>query len=212
MKPGSHGPVRLDLTRPPHAARDRPSRKRSLNARAGVSRDAAALPQVAQSACGVEAFASVHSQLNDGFDRTPRRVQVVPDVHWCLGAIMCVMEIENATRGDADAVAAMFGAARRAAMPWLPRLHSDAEDRRYFAGHVIGECDVTVLRRERRLVAFLALRNDMVEHLCVRPDARAGAGSAPAVGLPARRRRTRVLRAARDSPKSDSPTAQTTRS
>ena len=92
---------------------------------------------------------------------------------------MRVMEVDTATRGDADAVAAIFGAARRAAMPWLPRLHSDAEDRRYFAEHVIGDCDLLVVRRERRPVAFLALRNDMVEHLYVRPDVqRAGIGSA----------------------------------
>jgi GNAT superfamily N-acetyltransferase len=89
------------------------------------------------------------------------------------------MEVDTATHGDADAVAATFGAARRAAMPWLPRLHSDTEDRRYFAEHVIRECDVLVVRRERRPVAFLALRSDMVEHLYVRPDLqRAGIGSA----------------------------------
>jgi GNAT superfamily N-acetyltransferase len=89
------------------------------------------------------------------------------------------MEIEAATHADAVAVAATFGAARRAAMPWLPRLHSAAEDRRYFADHVIGECDVLVVRRERSVVAFLALKDDMVEHLYVRPEEqRAGIGSA----------------------------------
>jgi GNAT superfamily N-acetyltransferase len=94
-------------------------------------------------------------------------------------AIMPVMEVDAATSADADAVAAIFGAARRAAMPWLPRLHSAAEDRRYFAEHVVGECDVLVVRRERRPVAFLALRDDIVEHLYVRPDVqRAGIGSA----------------------------------
>ena len=89
------------------------------------------------------------------------------------------MEVETATGGDAGALAAIFGAARRAAMPWLPRLHSDADDRHYFAEHVIGDCDVLVVRHERRPVAFLALRNDMVEHLYVLPDVqRAGIGSA----------------------------------
>lgn len=47
------------------------------------------------------------------------------------------MEIDSATAADADAVAATFAAARQAAMPWLPTLHSDAENRRYFAEHVI---------------------------------------------------------------------------
>ena len=64
-------------------------------------------------------------------------------------------------------------------MPWLPRLHSAADDRRYFAERVIGECDVLVVRRERLPIAFLALRDEMVDHLYVRPDAqRAGIGSA----------------------------------
>jgi hypothetical protein len=65
---------------------------------------------------------------------------------------MRVMEVDAAARRDADAVAAIFGAARRAAMPSLPR-HSDAEDRRYFAEHSIGECHVLVVRREGRPVA-----------------------------------------------------------
>ena len=64
-------------------------------------------------------------------------------------------------------------------MPWLPRLHSDADDRRYFADRVIGQCDVIVVRRQRLPIGFLALRDDVVEHLYVRPDfQRAGIGSA----------------------------------
>jgi GNAT superfamily N-acetyltransferase len=88
------------------------------------------------------------------------------------------VEIEPATPADADAVAATFGAARRTAMPWLPRLHTEAEDRRYFAG-VISDCLVLVVRREDQPIAFIALKDDMVEHLYVRPEAqRAGIGSA----------------------------------
>ena len=96
-------------------------------------------------------------------------------------------------------------------MPWLPRLHSDADDRRYFAQHVIGDCDVLVVRSERRPVAFLALRNGMVEHLYALPVVqRTGIGSALLEVAKSRRpsglrllvfqpqpRRTRFLRAAR---------------
>jgi GNAT superfamily N-acetyltransferase len=89
------------------------------------------------------------------------------------------VEIEPATRADADAVAGTFGAARNAAMPWLPILHSEAEDRRYFADKVIPDCEVLVVRREGRPIAFIALKDDLVEHLYVRPEAqRAGIGSA----------------------------------
>jgi GNAT superfamily N-acetyltransferase len=88
------------------------------------------------------------------------------------------VEIDRATSTDADGIAATFGAARRTAMPWLPRLHTEAEDRRYFEG-VLRECDVLVVRRDGLPIAFLALKDDTVEHLYVRPGAqRARIGSA----------------------------------
>ena len=88
------------------------------------------------------------------------------------------MQIEPATPADADGIAATFGAARRTAMPWLASLHTEAEDRRYFEG-VLRECDVLVVRRDGLPIAFLALTDDTVEHLYVRPEAqRSGIGSA----------------------------------
>jgi GNAT superfamily N-acetyltransferase len=64
-------------------------------------------------------------------------------------------------------------------MPWLPRLHSEAEDRRYIAEQVLGTAEVLLVRRSDGPVGFVALRGDMVEHLYVRPDAqRAGVGRA----------------------------------
>jgi putative acetyltransferase len=98
------------------------------------------------------------------------------------------LEVDSATRADADALAATFSAAREAAMPWLPKLHSEAEDRRYFAEHVIAECELLVVRRSRSPVGSLALKDDMVEHLYVLPDAqRAGIGSALLEAAKARR-------------------------
>jgi GNAT superfamily N-acetyltransferase len=44
---------------------------------------------------------------------------------------------------------------------------------------VIAGCEVLVVRREGHVVAFVALGDELVEHLYVRPDAqRAGIGSA----------------------------------
>ena len=64
-------------------------------------------------------------------------------------------------------------------MPWLPKLHTEAEDRRFFGERVLSECDVLVVRRSGEAVGFLALKDDMVEHLYVRPEAqREGIGSA----------------------------------
>jgi len=89
------------------------------------------------------------------------------------------MEVVPAQPSDAPALAAIFTAARRDAMPWLPRLHTEAEDRRYIAEQVLGTSDVLVVRRPDGPVGFLALRGGMVEHLYVRPDAqRGGVGTA----------------------------------
>jgi GNAT superfamily N-acetyltransferase len=90
------------------------------------------------------------------------------------------MEIEEAGPADADALAAIFTASRLAAMPWLARLHSAAEDRRFIADQVIGASDeVLLVRREGHPIGFLALRGAMVEHLYVEPGAqRTGIGSA----------------------------------
>jgi GNAT superfamily N-acetyltransferase len=88
------------------------------------------------------------------------------------------VEIDRASSADADGLAATFGAARSRAMPWLPVLHSEEEDRLYFAG-AIGASDVLVVRREGEPIAFIALRDDMVAHLYVRPEfQRTGIGSA----------------------------------
>jgi GNAT superfamily N-acetyltransferase len=97
------------------------------------------------------------------------------------------VRIDRATPTDTDAIVATFGAARTAAMPWLPALHPEAEDRRYFAG-VIEECEVLVVRRDGQPIAFIAVEDDLVAHLYVRPDAqRAGIGSALLEAAKARR-------------------------
>jgi GNAT superfamily N-acetyltransferase len=88
------------------------------------------------------------------------------------------VEIDAATPADGDALAGIFKAARDDAMPWLPVLHSEAEDRRFFGG-VIDESEVLVARGDSGPVAFLALKGDLVEHLYVTPAAqRTGIGSA----------------------------------
>jgi GNAT superfamily N-acetyltransferase len=88
------------------------------------------------------------------------------------------VNIDQGRPEDADALAGTIGEARLAAMPWLPVLHTEAEDRRYFAT-VIRDCEVLVARRAGAPIGFIALRDDMVDHLYVRPAAqRAGVGSA----------------------------------
>jgi putative acetyltransferase len=96
--------------------------------------------------------------------------------------------IELAIAADGDALAATFRAAREAAMPWLPKLHTEAEDRRFFEERVLAECEVLVVRRSGAPAGFLALKDDMVEHLYVHPEAqREGIGSALLDAAKARR-------------------------
>jgi GNAT superfamily N-acetyltransferase len=88
------------------------------------------------------------------------------------------VELEVATPADAEAIAAVFGAARAAAMPWLAVLHSAEEDRRFFA-RAIADSAVLVVRRQNRPVGFIALHDELVAHLYVHPDRqREGIGSA----------------------------------
>jgi ribosomal protein S18 acetylase RimI-like enzyme len=78
------------------------------------------------------------------------------------------IELRAATAQDADVIAAVFGAARDRAMPYLPTLHSGDEDRAFF-GDLAAAGAVTVAVWGGRVVAFLALGEACVEHLYVDP-------------------------------------------
>jgi GNAT superfamily N-acetyltransferase len=102
--------------------------------------------------------------------------------------IISLMEVDSARPEDAGSLAAIFTAARRTAMPWLPELHTEDEDRRFIGERVMVECEVLVARRDGRPAGFLALKDDMLEHLYVAPDAqREGIGTALLEAAKARR-------------------------
>jgi len=89
------------------------------------------------------------------------------------------MQIDLASPEEAGALAAIFTTARRAAMPWLPRIHTQADDLRFITGLVAGSGEVLVARHRSRPLGFVALSDLMLEHLYVASDAqRAGIGSA----------------------------------
>jgi GNAT superfamily N-acetyltransferase len=96
--------------------------------------------------------------------------------------------IEKGRPEDAATIAALFTASRRAAMPWLPERHSDADVLAFVAGHVLEACEVLVERSDGDVLGFLALDGDEVDHLSGRPDAqRRGLGSALLEAAKARR-------------------------
>ena len=78
------------------------------------------------------------------------------------------IELRGAKPADAAAIAAVFDAARRSALAYLPVLHTAEEDRAFFAG-VVAEGDTTVALEGGRVVAFVALGEARVEHLYVEP-------------------------------------------
>ncbi|MGW3245934.1 N-acetyltransferase family protein [Streptomyces sp. NPDC001070] len=84
------------------------------------------------------------------------------------------IRIRPAAASDADAITAVFLASRAAAMPWLPRLHSDEETRWWVGNIVLQQCRVWVAEHAGTGAAlgFAALEGDWLEHLYLRPDAR----------------------------------------
>jgi len=93
------------------------------------------------------------------------------------------VRIRRATAQDAGAVTRVFLASRAAAMPYLPRIHSD-EDTHAWITHVVLPTSTAVWVAERtgeggELLGFAVLAgDDELDHLYLRPDAlRRGIGS-----------------------------------
>ncbi|MEU4091901.1 GNAT family N-acetyltransferase [Streptomyces sp. NPDC026673] len=84
------------------------------------------------------------------------------------------IRIRPADASDADAITALFLASRAAAMPYLPRLHSDEETRWWIANIVLEQCRVWVAEQAvtGAALGFAALDGGRLEHLYLRPDAR----------------------------------------
>jgi GNAT superfamily N-acetyltransferase len=77
--------------------------------------------------------------------------------------------LRPANADDAEALAAIHGAARRAAMPYLPELHDEAEDRDWIANTVLPNAAVWVAEVDGRPVGYLALINSRLDQLYVAP-------------------------------------------
>ena len=85
--------------------------------------------------------------------------------------------IRRATPRDAEAVVWIFRESRAEAMPWLPVLHTEAEDRAWYRERLGGEAWVFDLGG--RTAGFALVREDDLDALYVAPDAqRRGIGAA----------------------------------
>jgi ribosomal protein S18 acetylase RimI-like enzyme len=78
------------------------------------------------------------------------------------------MSLRPAQPADAPRITEIFQAARDHSLAFLPKLHTDAEDREYFA-KVVGRERVMLAEAGDTAVAFLALDGDEVDHLYVHP-------------------------------------------
>lgn len=71
---------------------------------------------------------------------------------------------------DTDAVAAMFSAARRAAVPSMPPpVHSVEEDHSWIADQLEGDRESWVAERQGRILGLLLLEDDWLHSLYVDP-------------------------------------------
>ena len=77
--------------------------------------------------------------------------------------------IRPATPQDVEAVARLFRAVRTACLPYLPDLHSPAEELWFFRERVFPECTVWVAG-EAAIDGFCAWRPGWVDHLYIRPE------------------------------------------
>jgi ribosomal protein S18 acetylase RimI-like enzyme len=73
---------------------------------------------------------------------------------------------------DFDAVTILWRIAREKSLPELHRGkgHFFYEDQDYFRDHILKENRVWVVERDQHPVAFLAMRDDFIDHLYVHPD------------------------------------------
>jgi ribosomal protein S18 acetylase RimI-like enzyme len=89
-------------------------------------------------------------------------------------------EIVEATQDDAPAIAEIHLIARRVAMPYLARPHTDEETRVWFAG-CVGDPPAAwwVARLGGRTVGYMLIDGEDLDHLYVHPDSQGhGVGTA----------------------------------
>lgn len=79
------------------------------------------------------------------------------------------LRLRNATNSDAFAIARLIRESKKAAMPWLPLMHSLEEDVGWVSNVLLVEQAVTVVTHDEDLAGVLATTTGWVEQLYVSP-------------------------------------------
>ncbi len=77
--------------------------------------------------------------------------------------------LRPATAADAPEIADVFLKSRRDALPYLPKVHSDDETRRWIPEVMMIHSEVWVAELDGKIVGFLSVAGDHLDHLYIRP-------------------------------------------
>ena len=81
-----------------------------------------------------------------------------------------MITLRAATLDDAPALAALFTHTRRTCMRYLPALHTTDEDQAWMRDVVFKHCEMWLAELDGCVAGFLAVTDDLLEHLYVHPD------------------------------------------
>lgn len=90
------------------------------------------------------------------------------------------MNLRPATPDDAPAIAALLRTTFQVSLPFLPELHTPAEDLAYVADRLLPSTTCWVAAADGVLCGYIAFRDGWIDHLYVHPD-RQGEGIGPAL-------------------------------
>jgi ribosomal protein S18 acetylase RimI-like enzyme len=78
--------------------------------------------------------------------------------------------LRRATAADAPAIARVLRLAFRAALPFIPELHTPEQDLWFVREVMLVKDEVWVAEEAREVVGFIAFREGWIDHLYVHPD------------------------------------------
>lgn len=94
---------------------------------------------------------------------------------------MTEVHVRAAEEGEYEAIIALWVDSKRVAYPYLPleQAYTLEDNRNFFLGNIVKNCELWVAERAGKLLGFLALEGAYVDRLYIHPDhQRTGAGAA----------------------------------